>query len=138
MNKSTKFPSVEIRMVKDYIVVYSEQYDVRIAAGRLSEDRILMAIGLAVLKGITEVSERMRHQDPRQGEQEKSYKWIGIGLAARQLQTSISSVRRMIAAGTLISVRTVGGHRRILQGSVDAAMVHMKSLGSVAVASAAA
>lgn len=111
--------AVEVRLVNDYIMIYSERYDFRLVAGKITQDRILLATGQRVFDGLQEVGKRMRQHDPRQGKTEKEHKWIGIGLAAKQLHVSPNTIRRLIQEEKLLSVRTEGGHRRILKQSID-------------------
>jgi len=45
--------------------------------------------------------------------------YLGIGEASRKLALSRTSVQKLVDSGQLIAVKTTGGHRRILQSSLD-------------------
>ncbi|WP_210546554.1 response regulator [Rhodoferax sp. PAMC 29310] len=44
---------------------------------------------------------------------------IGIGEASKKMGLSRTSIQKLVDSGQLIAVKTVGGHRRILQSSLD-------------------
>jgi excisionase family DNA binding protein len=44
---------------------------------------------------------------------------VGIGEASKKLGLSRTSVQKLVDTGQLIAVKTTGGHRRILQSSLD-------------------
>jgi excisionase family DNA binding protein len=44
---------------------------------------------------------------------------VGIGEASKKMGLSRTSIQKLVDSGQLIAVKTVGGHRRILQSSLD-------------------
>jgi excisionase family DNA binding protein len=44
---------------------------------------------------------------------------VGIGEASKKLGLSRTSIQKLVDSGQLIAVKTTGGHRRILQSSLD-------------------
>lgn len=46
-------------------------------------------------------------------------KQVGIGEASAKLGLSRTSIQKLVDSGQLIAVKTTGGHRRILQASLD-------------------
>ena len=44
---------------------------------------------------------------------------VGIGEASKRLGLSRTSIQKLVDSGQLIAVKTAGGHRRILQSSLD-------------------
>jgi excisionase family DNA binding protein len=44
---------------------------------------------------------------------------VGIGEASKKLGLSRTSIQKLVDSGQLIAVKTAGGHRRILQSSLD-------------------
>jgi len=45
---------------------------------------------------------------------------VGIGEASRRLALSRTSIQKLVDSGQLIAIKTAGGHRRILESSLDA------------------
>jgi excisionase family DNA binding protein len=44
---------------------------------------------------------------------------VGIGEASKKLGLSRTSIQKLVDSGELVAVKTLGGHRRILQSSLD-------------------
>lgn len=44
---------------------------------------------------------------------------VGIGEASKKLGLSRTSIQKLVDSGKLIAIKTAGGHRRILQSSLD-------------------
>jgi excisionase family DNA binding protein len=109
--------TVEVRVINNYFLISSPDFDLRISAGYLfaqtgtPEKVTTHGIGKCVLKVFQEIQTRLDKGI-------KSVKTIygalmGIGEVAQALGVSTSSVRRLIDCGKLEAVRTGGGHRRI-------------------------
>ena len=107
---------ITIKILNDFMIVGSKELELTFSAGTLSSFS-LEEIGAAVMKCYHAIYEELAKGNTGKKPPDK---FLTIGEAAEILQTSRSTLRRLIAMEKIQSVWTEGGHRRILASSVEA------------------
>jgi excisionase family DNA binding protein len=137
--------SLQVRIVQQYLVISSPEWNIQISAGTLApnalkEDMVhIRSIGTSVLKVFAEIQTRMNEyqaqgkvfpqpQSSQSGERVllEQKRLLSIRNAADFIGVSQGTVRHLVKRGLLRCQVTAGGHRRFLKEDIQAYLQVMK------------
>lgn len=107
---------LRIQIVNDYITLVCESPFYSKMIENISESHqpnFFLKVGKELIKGINEVSMRIKNSD-----EEIKPQWVTLKNASQILGVSMATTRRLIDRGVIKSKRTTGGRRRVEKESL--------------------
>lgn len=112
--------SVKVKIRNGFIWIDSDEFSFKISAGEFSPpiSQVQTHIGRAVLDAFHWIQNKLDNFYEVEEKTSEVPILISIGEASQKAQVSISTMRRLIEDQKIQSIRTTGGHRKIVLSSL--------------------